>query len=78
MGLLGLVLSDDPLRAAPAALTILAGFDLVYAGLDQNLAVAGFFGVLTLLAALGFSYLILTPAPGTSQAGPDGEEEPGA
>jgi len=77
MGLLGLVLSDDPLRAAPAALTILAGFDLVYAGLDQNLAVAGFFGALTLLAALGFSYLILAPASGSGQTGPDNKEESG-
>jgi len=72
MGLLGLILSGDPLRVAPAALTILAGFDLAYASLDQNLAVAGFFGVLTLLAALGFSYLILAPADSS------GKEEPGA
>jgi len=76
MGLLGLILSGDPLRVAPAVLTILAGFDLAYAGLDQTLAVAGFFGILTLLAALAFSYLILAPAPGSSQAGP-GKEEPG-
>ncbi len=77
MGLLGLVLSGDPLRVAPAALTILAGFDLAYAGLDQNLAVAGFFGALTLLAALAFSYLVLMPAPGPEQAGPGGKEESG-
>jgi hypothetical protein len=77
MGLLGLVLSGDPLRVAPAALTILAGFDLAYAGLDQNLAVAGFFGVLTLLAALAFSYLALPAAPGSSQASPGSQEESG-
>ena len=73
MGLLGLILSGDPLRVAPAVLTILAGFDLAYAGLDQTLAVAGFFGVLTILAALGFSYLILVPVPGS-----DRTEEPDA
>jgi hypothetical protein len=77
MGLLGLILSGDPLRVAPAALTILAGFDLAYAGLDQNLAVAGFFGALTLLAALGFSYLVLVAAPGSSQASPGSKEESG-
>ena len=77
MGLLGLILSGDPLRVAPAVLTILSGFDLAYASLDQNLAVAGLFGVLTLLAALGFSYLILVPAPGSDQAGPDSKEESG-
>jgi hypothetical protein len=78
MGLLGLIVSDDPLRVAPAALTILAGFDLIFAGLDKNLAVAGFFGVLTLMAALAFSYLILSPAPASGQAGPGSKEEPGA
>jgi hypothetical protein len=77
MGLLGLVLSGDPLRVAPAALTILAGFDLAYAGLDQNLAVAGFFGALTLLAALAFSYLALPAAPESSQAGSGSQEESG-
>jgi hypothetical protein len=76
MGLLGLILSGDPLRVAPAVLTILSGFGLAYAGLDQTLAVTGFFGILTLLAALAFSYLILAPAPGSSQASP-GKEEPG-
>lgn len=76
-GLLGLILSGDPLRVAPAVLTILAGFDLAYAGLDQNLAVAGFFGALTILAAFGFSYLILAPASEAGQAGPGGKEESG-
>lgn len=78
MGLLGLILSGDPLRVAPAALTLLAGFDLVYAGLDENLAVAGFFGALTLLAALGFSYLILLPALEPDQAGRGDKEESGS
>jgi hypothetical protein len=57
MGIAGLLLSGDALRVAPAALTILAGFDLVYAGLEPNLAVVGFFGALTLLVSLAFSYL---------------------
>ncbi len=78
MGLLGLIISGDPLRVAPAALTMLAGFDLAYAGLDENLAVAGFFGALTLLAALGFSYLILPSAPEPGQTGPGSKEESGA
>lgn len=57
VGTAGLLLSGDAMRVAPAALTILAGFDLVYAGLEPNLAVVGFFGALTLIAALAFSYL---------------------
>jgi hypothetical protein len=39
-------------------LTILAGFDLVFSGLELGLAVVGFYGAFTLLAALAFSYLV--------------------
>jgi hypothetical protein len=59
MGLLGLVLSGEPLRVAAAALTALAGFELIYAGLEQRLAVVGFWEAFVLLAALAFSYLII-------------------
>jgi MFS family permease len=57
MGMLGLVLSGGPLRVAYAFLTILTGFDLVYATLEPSLAVVGFFSAFTLLASLAFSYL---------------------
>lgn len=58
MGLLGLVLSEDPLRVAAAVLTILTGFDLVFSRLEASLAVVGFLGAFTLVTALAFSYLI--------------------
>jgi hypothetical protein len=58
VGVIGLVLSGDPLRVAPAVLTILTAFDLVYAGLEPNLAVVGFVAAITLMAALSFGYLI--------------------
>ena len=57
MGVLGLVLGGGPLRTAPAVLTILIGFDLVYATLESSLAVTGFYATLILLATLAFSYL---------------------
>lgn len=57
MGLLGLVLSSDPLRVAPALLTVLGGFDLIHASLEPSLTIAGFMGTLILMAALAFSYL---------------------
>lgn len=57
MGLMGLVLSGNPLRVAPGLLTVMAAFDLVYAGYDPSLAVVGFLGTLLLLVALAFSYL---------------------
>jgi len=73
MGTAGLLLSGDALRVAPAALTILAGFDLVYAGLEPNLAVVGFFGALTLLVSLAFSYLGGIQVLSGSVAGADEE-----
>lgn len=57
MGLAGLALSGDALRVAPALLTFLAGFQVVYAGLQTSPAVVGLLGALTLLATLAFSYL---------------------
>jgi hypothetical protein len=75
VGTAGLLLSGDALRVAPAALTILAGFDLVYAGLEPNLAVVGFFGALTLLAALAFSYLAGIQILSGSLAGTDEEAD---
>lgn len=74
MGIAGLILSGDPLRVAPALLTILGGFELVYAGLQTNLAVVGFFGALALLAALAFSYLAAVQGLGPA---PDAIEEEG-
>jgi hypothetical protein len=58
IGLIGLVLSGKPLRVAPAIFTLLAAFDLIYAGLEPGLAIVGLLGALTLLSALAFSYLI--------------------
>jgi hypothetical protein len=58
IGLIGLVLSEKPLRVAPAIFTLLAAFDLIYSGLEPDLAVVGVLGALTLLSALAFSYLV--------------------
>lgn len=74
MGLIGLILSSDPLRVALAVLTILAGFDLVFSGLELSLAVVGFYGAFTLLAALAFSYLVAVKGLGISLDEP-GETE---
>jgi MFS family permease len=73
MGLIGLIVSGGPLRVALALLTILAGFDLVYAILEPSLAMVGFFGALTLLAALAFSYLAASQAL-ASGSGPADDE----
>jgi hypothetical protein len=58
-GLVGLVIGAEPLRVAPALLTILSGFDLAYTHLDSRLPVVGAYGAVILLVSLAFSYLIL-------------------
>jgi hypothetical protein len=73
MGTISLVLGGGPLRLAPALLTILAGFDLVYASLEPSLAIAGFFGTLTMLTALAFAYLTTVQSVGMSPEQPDEE-----
>ncbi len=71
MGLVGLILSGVPLRVAPALLTVLSGFDLVYSSLEPDVAVIGFSGALILLAALAFSYLITIQGLGAGLSQPD-------
>lgn len=58
MGMIGLVLSGEPLRSATAVLTILTAFDLVYAMLEPRLSIVGFVATLSLMAALAFAYLV--------------------
>ena len=47
----------------------------VYKRQEQNLAIAGFFGALTLLAALAFSYLAAVQGLAPSVSPVDEEEE---
>jgi hypothetical protein len=70
MGIVGLILSNDPLRVAPALLTILSGFDLVYASLEPSLAVVGFWSALIRLAAVAFAYLAIVRDLGPGPAAP--------
>lgn len=67
MGMVGLVLSGDPMRVAAALLTILAAFELIYSGLEPNLAIVGLWGALVLLCALAFSYLAIVQGLGMRQ-----------
>jgi hypothetical protein len=76
VGMAGLVLSSQPQRVAPAILTILTGFDLIYASMETSLAMVGFLGSLILLAALGFSYLFTVAELRKSPVEPGEEESP--
>jgi hypothetical protein len=73
MGMMGIVLGGGPLRLAPALLTIMVGFDLVYATLEPSLAITGFFGTLILLTGLAFSYLAVAHGLGMGSESSDAE-----
>ncbi|MGD8397981.1 MAG: hypothetical protein PVG11_03925, partial [Anaerolineae bacterium] len=75
VGAVGLILGGEVLRLAASALTILISFDLLYAGWSDNLAVVGFWGAFTLLAALAFSYLAAVQGLGGVGKLSEGEEE---
>lgn len=74
VGILGLVLSSEPARVAPTVLTVMTGFDLIYASLEPSLAMAGFLGALVLLSALAFSYLATVHSLNLSPADVDQDE----
>jgi hypothetical protein len=73
-GVLGLILSAEPLRAALALLTFLTGFDLAFADLEPSLALVGFWGALTLMASLALSYLAAVQGLAASPVGSDEED----
>jgi hypothetical protein len=73
MGVIGLILSGEPLRVAPALLTILGAFDLVFSSLEPSLAIVGFWSALILLTALAFSYLAAVQGLGTGPEQTDSE-----
>lgn len=69
IGTLGLIVSAEPLRVALGVLTVLTGFDLAFSGLEQSLAIVGFWGALTLLATLALSHLAASHGLVTAPAG---------
>lgn len=62
MGLLHLGMSTRPFREVVALLTTLAGFDLLYTGVEQSILVAGVQSLITLGLALVGSYVITAPS----------------
>ncbi len=67
MGLLTLMLTEEPLKAGMGLLTFMAGFELFYSPLERSLSVAGFLGIANLLIALAISYLEASRAEQTPQ-----------
>jgi hypothetical protein len=57
-GLLQLGMSVHPLRIILGLLTVLSGFELVYAGVETSILIAGLQALVTLGLALGGAYLL--------------------
>ena len=57
MGLLGLSLSTEPLRAGLGLLTFWLGFELFFVALEQSVAMLAVMGAATLILALAIAYL---------------------
>lgn len=69
IGVLGLILSTEPLRAGLALLTFMSGFDLAFSELEPSLALVGFWGALTLMASLALSHLAAAHGLGVTPVG---------
>ena len=69
-GLFHLGMTSDVLRVVIGLLTILAGFEILYAAVETSILVAALLSAATLGLALAGSYLIL-------QSNPEVEEEEG-
>jgi hypothetical protein len=66
IGLLQLGMTANPFRASLGLLTVLAGFETLYAAVESSLLVAGLLAAINLGVALAGAYL-LAIAPGESR-----------
>jgi hypothetical protein len=57
LGLLVLILTDEPLTAGMGLLTLIIGFELFFSVLERSLSVVGFLGIANFLIALAIAYL---------------------
>jgi hypothetical protein len=65
IGLLILMLTEEPLKGGLGLLTLLTGFDLLYAPLENSLVVAWLWAVVNLLLALAIAFLAVAKGVGT-------------
>jgi hypothetical protein len=61
MGLLQISLTSHPLRVIIGLLTILAGFEIIYAAIESSTLVTGLLAGVTLALALVGAYLMIAP-----------------
>ena len=61
LGLLHLGMTAQPLRVTLGLLTVLAGFEILYAAVETSILVAGLLASVTLGLALAGTYLLVAP-----------------
>jgi hypothetical protein len=62
LGLLHLGLTSEPYRVVVGLLTVIAGFEIAYAGIEVSALVQGLLAVVTLGLGLVGAYLVLAPS----------------
>ena len=62
LGILQLGFTAQPLRSVIGLLTILAGFEILYATVESSVLVAGFLSAITMGFALIGAYLLMSPS----------------
>jgi hypothetical protein len=60
MGLLHLGMTQNPLRVVVGLLTVIAGFEVIYAAIETSVLVAGLLGVVNLGLALTGAYVLIS------------------
>jgi len=69
LGLLALMLTEEPLKAGMGLLTLITGFELFYSALEHSLSMAGFLGIANFLIALAIAYLAASGTELTTEEG---------
>jgi hypothetical protein len=62
MGLLHLGMTTNPMRVVVGLLTVIAGFEILYASIEPSILLAGLMGVVNLGLALVGSYTLISPS----------------
>ncbi len=68
IGLLILMLTEEPLKAGQGLLTIIIGFELLYTTIERSLAMVWLWGAINLLLALAIAYLAVVRDDGSPES----------
>jgi hypothetical protein len=67
VGVVILILTEDPMKTGYGLFTLLSGFDLFYTPLEKSLLITGLWGVVNLLLALAIGYLTVVRGAGPEE-----------